>query len=143
QHDDTTVEGFVIRSPHQGVLAANSKAGVILRNLVLRGLVVEPPLGGTIATNGIQVRDAEHVTIENSIVRGADQQGIKLLRVSHAYVRNNLVTGHANDWGISIDGDSPNRYEPALGNVAAFNTVWGNLRGLRFRNSYGEIRDNI
>src|SRR5690606_18129535 len=43
----------------------------------------------------------------------------------------------------SIDGDSPNRYEPALGNVAAFNTVWGNQRGLRFRNSYGEIRDNI
>ena len=144
QHDGVLVDGFVVRSQLQGVLAAKSKAGDVLRDVSLRNLVVEPPVGITlIATNGIQVRDAERITVENNVVRGAAQVGILLKRVNAGYVRNNLVHGNPNDWGISIDGDSSNRYAPATGNVAAFNTVWGNQRGLRLRNSYGEIRDNI
>jgi len=143
QHDDVLVDGFVVRSSRAGVVAAKSKAGDVLRDLVLRNLRVEPPAGGAIATNGIQVRDAERVTVENSVVTGALQQGILLKRVSRGYVRNNLVHGQKNDWGISIDGDSPNRYAPATENIAAFNTVYGNQSGLRFRNASGEIRDNI
>src|SRR5262249_15571197 len=103
QSNDTVIDGFVIESGLQGVLAASSGASVTLQRVTLRGLKVQPPSGGTISTNGIQVRDAQDVTVENCIVTGALQQGILLKRVGNAYVRNNLVYAIPNDWAISLD----------------------------------------
>ena len=96
-------------------------------------------------TDGIQVRDGLNVTVEDSVVRGAAGQGIVLKRVVDSYVRNNLVHG-CSDWGISLDNtDAAGAATPPVstGNIAAFNTVYGNNRGLRFVNASGEIRDNV
>jgi len=146
QANDVTLEGFVIESATQGVLAAASNSSDDIRNLTLRQLLVRPIGGGTLGTNGIQVRDGENVTVESSIVTGANQQGILLKRVVNGFVHNNLVHGNG-DWGISFDNwdDTPGHAVPPLssGNIAAFNTVYGNVRGLRFVNSAGEIRDNV
>ena len=141
--NDVTLDGFVIESPTTGLLAAPSIG--TLRNLALRRLLVQP-LAATMTTNGMQVRDAQDVVIEDCIVTGATQNGILLKRVSNAYVRNNLVHGNAigtTDWGISFDNTNTTNPPVSNGNIAAFNTLYGNGRGLRFVNTAGEIRDNV
>ncbi|MBY0275801.1 right-handed parallel beta-helix repeat-containing protein, partial [Candidatus Binatia bacterium] len=141
--NDVTLEGFVVESPTSGLLAAPSSG--TLSNLVLRRLLVQP-LAATMTTNGMQVRDAQDVTIEDCIVTGATQNGILLKRVGNAYVRNNLVYANAvgtTDWGISFDNTNTTNPPVSTGNIAAFNTLYGNGRGLRFVNTAGEIRDNV
>ena len=144
QRDDVTLDGFHIRSTFQGVLAAASKSSDTISRIVLRGLRVEPPQGGVLSANGIQVREGRAITIESCVVSGAAQQGILLKRTHRAYVRNNLVHDVPNDWGISFDNTSSGPLPPlSTDNVAAFNTVSGCGAGLRFVNTAGELRGNV
>ncbi|MEW6269351.1 MAG: right-handed parallel beta-helix repeat-containing protein, partial [Thermodesulfobacteriota bacterium] len=144
QANDTVLEGFRIRTTFQGVLVAASSSSATIERVALRGLAVEPAGSGLLATNGIQVRDARAITVDGCVVPRAAQQGILLKRVHRAYVRNNLVHGVPNDWGISLDNTSSGPLPPlSHDNVAAFNTVVGCGAGLRFVNSAGELRDNV
>ena len=139
----TLVEGFVVESDHQGVLAAHSDSDTVLEDVILRDLVVRAPGGGSIAMSGIQVRDATRVTVENCVASGALDRGILMKRVTHSYVRNSLAYANASGWGIDFDNSKTGSVVPlSSGNVAAFNTVHGNANGLRFFNTEGEIRDN-
>jgi hypothetical protein len=137
------LEGFVIETDFQGVLAAHSNSGTIIEDVVLRSLVVRPFPAGSISQNAVQVRDVDSVTVENCTITGSLGRGLLLKRVTHGYARNNLVYGHPNEWGIDFDNTADGSVPLSQGNVAAFNTVYGNLRGLRFNNSSGEIRDNV
>src|SRR5262249_41068890 len=58
KNNNTTLDGFIIQSTTQGVLAANPNSGTLITNVTLRNLTVQPPTGGTLSTNGLQVRDA-------------------------------------------------------------------------------------
>ena len=57
QSHGVVLDGFVVESDHQGVLAAASDSDTTLQDVVLRNLEIRPPAGGSIAMSGIQVRD--------------------------------------------------------------------------------------
>jgi len=144
---NVSVDGFVVRSSKEGVAIAAKKAGDVLTRVRLRALRVEPPAGGTIATNGIRAQDTDRVRIESCSIDGADQQGIVVKRGSRAWVRNNLVT-RSGEWGVHVDNGDPPAPATIAGQVVAFNTVVGSSRravagGIRLQNATGEIRDNV
>lgn len=138
--DGVVLEGFVVETAHRGVLVAPEGGGSALQGVTVRGLHVRPPPAGTIGSDAFTVRDADDVVVENNMIEDGLGRGLHLRRVQSAYVRNNLIRGHA-DWGIQIDDESGSG--SSSGHVLAFNTVTANGAGIRFQTATGEIRENL
>ncbi len=144
QASGAIIEGLVLRSDHSGIVVARSDAAMLAEDVVLRELSVAPlDAAARLSTNGIQVRDARRLTVESCMVEGASQRGILLKRVQQAHVRNNRVTG-SGEWAIDLDNSGTGSPPPlSTGNLVAFNTVAGNVLGVRLNNAAGEVRDNV
>lgn len=142
-----TVAGFEIVSAKEGVVVAARNSSDRLALVRLRGLLVGPPPGGRIATNGIRLAAVDRARVETCRVTGADQQGIVVRNGQRSWVRNNLVVD-SGEWGIHLDNGDGAPVNTTR-NVVLFNTAYGNGRaaagsgGIRLRKASGEVAYNI
>ena len=132
-HSDIVIENLLIEGGSQAIRAEVSDG------LRVRGVAAIHP-----TAVGIQVRDSSNIWIDSSIVTGAADEGLLLLRSDALYLRNNLVYANGG-WGISVDNDPGADPPPpvATGNLIEFNTVHANGDGMRMLGASGEVRNNI
>ncbi|MEO2169674.1 MAG: right-handed parallel beta-helix repeat-containing protein, partial [bacterium] len=83
------------------------------------------------AAVGIQILDSTDAWVDSSIVTGAGDEGLLLLRSDNHDTPNTLIYTNSG-WGISLDNDAAADPAPAIstGNLLAFNTVHTNGNGV-------------